>query len=258
MINLSEMEDSPSKLNIDLDDVIEDMQERLYLLFKELYNRKIPAILILEGWAGSGKGELLKSIVKRLDPRKIHVYSFMQDEYKIDNYPFLYKYWKKLPPKGHLTLFDGSWYSGVSYRKMYDYIDKKQYHTSFRSIINFEKMLLDDNYIVFKFFLNISKKEHSKRLKKARNDGKSWQSTRSDVEENKKYKKYKNLFEYYLNTTNLTDLPWNIIPAKDKNFCKSYVMESIIANLESTLSVDSNEMLKLLKSKKGGSAQNDN
>ncbi|MEM7183817.1 MAG: hypothetical protein AAF518_23125 [Spirochaetota bacterium] len=251
MINLKELEDSPAKQKVDLDSVMDDLQERLYLLFKETFRRELATIIVLEGWAGAGKGDLLKSIAKRLDPRKIHVYSFMQDEYKIDNYPFLWKYWKKLPPYGHLTVFDGSWYSGVSYRRKNKFITKKEYHASFRSIINFEKTLLDDNYLIFKFFLNISKKEHSKRLKKAQNAGKTWKSTASDVEQNKNYKKYKKLFEYYLNTTNLTDSPWNVVPSKDEDFCQFYILDSIISNLETVMNIDSNEMLRILKGSEG-------
>jgi polyphosphate kinase 2 (PPK2 family) len=133
MINLKDLYELPT--NYHEGDKIEDLQERLYLLFNETSKNNLPTIIVLEGWAGSGKGELLKAITKRLDPRKVKVYSLLQEEYGNNKYPFLQKYWKKLPPYGHLTLFDGSWYSGVSHRKKNKLINKKEYHTSFRSII---------------------------------------------------------------------------------------------------------------------------
>jgi polyphosphate kinase 2 (PPK2 family) len=67
MMHLKDFEDSPTLEKSAYDIVEKDLQERLYILFSEASKQKFATILILEGWAGSGKGDLLKSITTRLD-----------------------------------------------------------------------------------------------------------------------------------------------------------------------------------------------
>lgn len=130
----------------------EELQERLYILSNEANKRSVPHHYYPRGLGRFGKGDLLKTVVKRLDPRKTHIFSFLQEIYTPGNFPFMWKYWRKLPPKGELTVFDGSWYSGITFRRKEKLIDKKEYKNSIRTITNFETMLKDDNYLILSFF----------------------------------------------------------------------------------------------------------
>ena len=80
MMHLKNFENSPTVEKSAYDNVEKDLQERLYILFSEASKQKFATILVLEGWAGSGKGDLLKSITTRLDPRKLRVYSLENSE----------------------------------------------------------------------------------------------------------------------------------------------------------------------------------
>lgn len=244
---LKDFENSPTLEKSAYDLVEKDLQERLYILFSEASKQRFATILILEGWAGSGKGDLLKSITTRLDPRRIRVYSLEHSDKNINSHHFLYDYWNRLPLYGDTSIFDGSWYSRVSYDKKQKKIGKSEYKDAFKSILNFEETLLNDRYIILKYFLNISEKEQRKRFKKASEEGKKWMVSDSDWEELENYDDYEKLFEEYINKTDTPNCSWNVVTAKNKYYCRISVMESIIRSLEEKLKIDSREMLLLLK-----------
>jgi polyphosphate kinase 2 (PPK2 family) len=248
MMHLKDFEDSPTLEKSAYDMVEKDLQERLYILFSEASKQKLATILILEGWAGSGKGDLLKSITTRLDPRKLRVYSLENSDAKPKTHHFLYDYWQKLPLYGENAIFDGSWYSRVSYEKQEKLINKREYKDAFKSILNFEETLHNDQYVILKYFLNISSKEQKRRFKKASEEGKKWMVSESDWKQFENYKDFERLFEEYLNKTDTEICPWSIISAKNKYYCRISVIESIIRTLEEKLRIDSRQMLLVLKS----------
>lgn len=249
MIRLNEFEYGGQIEKFKYEAIEKNLQERLYILFGEAFKQKIGTLIVLEGWGASGKGDLLKTITTRLDPRKFRVYSMNSGS--SDNYPFLHRYWKGLPEYGNTAILDGSWYSRVTYDKINKLLTKKDCKNAFQSILNFEKLIQDDHYIILKYFLNISAKEQKNRLKKAKETEKKWMISETDWEEYENYEEYRNEFEYALNTTNTENCPWCIVSAKNKNFAKYQVMNSIIASLEKKLNIDSNKILSLLLEEAG-------
>ena len=241
MMHLKNFAKSPTVEKSAYDNVEKDLQERLYILFSEASKQKFATILVLEGWAGSGKGDLLKSITTRLDPRKLRVYSLENSEQNNKTHHFLHEYWNRLPLYSENVIFDG-------YEKQEKLINKREYQDAFKSILNFEETLHNDRYIILKYFLNISAKEQKKRFKKASEEGKKWMVSESDWKQFENYSNYERLFEEYLNKTDTQICPWNVVSAKNKYYCRIFVMESIIRILEEKLNLDSKQMLLVLKS----------
>ena len=238
MMHLKNFAKSPTVEKSAYDNVEKDLQERLYILFSEASKQKFATILVLEGWAGS----------TRLDPRKLRVYSLENSEQNNKTHHFLHEYWNRLPLYSENVIFDGSWYSRVSYEKQEKLINKREYQDAFKSILNFEETLHNDRYIILKYFLNISAKEQKKRFKKASEEGKKWMVSESDWKQFENYSNYERLFEEYLNKTDTQICPWNVVSAKNKYYCRIFVMESIIRILEEKLNLDSKQMLLVLKS----------
>ncbi|MCX8000268.1 MAG: hypothetical protein N3A69_15170, partial [Leptospiraceae bacterium] len=118
-----------------------------------------------------------------------------------------------------------------------------------RSIQNFEEVITDDKYLLFKFFLHISEKEQKKRIKKAKKDGKNWIITKSDLKEAKHYREIRAYYEEFIELTHTPKAPWEIVPAVDKYFARIHVMEKLIEALEKRLRFNSAEMLIKLKEK---------
>lgn len=250
MIYLKDYEASSTLDKSVYDSLEKDIQERLYILFSEAYRQKLSIILILEGWATSGKGDLLKSILTRLDPRRVNVHSFdPNSEYNSDKYPFLRDFWVRVPIYGSAIVFDGSWYTKMTHKKINKQINRDVFKEYIRSINNVEKNLVEDKYLVFKYFLNLSAKEQKKRLKKAEKAGKKWMVSEADWFQNIRYDDFREIVEFYLNKTDTLHCPWNVYSALDKYYTRHCVIYNLIENLEKRLNVDSKELLVILKNR---------
>lgn len=249
MVQLSQYEDNNQIEKSVYESIVKDIQERLYLLFSEAYKQKLGTILVIEGCTTSGRGALMKTIAERLDPRKVRAHSIEIKNPVYYGLPLLYQFWEKLPAYGELTIFDGSWYRQVIMGRFYEFFSKKNFTKYVRSIQNFEQVLTDDRYLLFKFFLHISEKEQKHRIKKAKKEGKNWIITKSDLREAKHYKEIRSYYEELLELTHSPKAPWKIVPAKDKYFARIHVMETLIESLEKKLQFDSADMLLKLKEK---------
>lgn len=221
----------------------ENLQERLYLLQNEANLQNISFYVIIEGWAQTGKGQILKSITYRMDPKRYKVYSPIDTDYFDDHYPFLYKYWQHFPAKGNALFLLKSYYHRITQ----GFSDKKynieKLLEAQTSILNLEKTLSDDGVVFIKFFLDLKKKELEKRLKSAEKQGKTWEVTKEDKDQVKNYKKYESIFKSYRELTDQPYAPWITVAAEDSSKAKLKVMLILVHELERVLKVNSEELL---------------
>jgi polyphosphate kinase 2 (PPK2 family) len=112
----------------------------------------------------------------------------------------------------------------------------RQWRKGYRDIINFERTLADDGYVITKFFLHISKKEQKKRFKKLEKDPlKSWHVQPEDWEHHRKYKEYVVAIEEMLERTDTEWGPWTIVEATDRSWARVKIFQTIIMRLEEAL-----------------------
>lgn len=190
-----------------------DLQKRLARLARICENLEIPVLVMVDGFESSGKGYVINSITSELNPKYFDVEVFEKDMDNEDCYPFEKRFFENVPKKGHIKIFDRS-----IYYKIFDDLDisKKDLEKRIASLEKMEKMLYDDQTIVIKFFLNIDKKEQTKRIEKLEGSKqKSFYLTKSDKKQNKNYKDYQKHFEEILEKTNFKFSPWNIIDSTD-------------------------------------------
>ncbi|MCC5813782.1 MAG: hypothetical protein JJT78_03430 [Leptospira sp.] len=224
----------------------DNLQERLYLLQSKASEMEKSCYVILEGWAQTGKGRILKTSTYRMDPKKLKVYSPVDTEMWDSKYPFQYKYWYHFPPKGTTFFLLKSWYYRVSFGIQNKDIKKEDVSKAQKSILNLEKTLADDGILIIKFFLDITKEELSKRLKKAEKEGKTWEVTKEDKRQVKDYDDYTRYFQDYRNLTDQPYAPWHVLSAMDSNKTEMEVMKILVSFLEKKLGVDSWDMMKQL------------
>ncbi len=225
---------------------IKELQERLFLLMKEAYQQKIAFVFIIEGWASSGKGDLLKTLTVRLDPRKFKVYSPYVDTSEDRGYPFLWNFWKMLPRFGETLFYLNSYYGRLVYLWSEEKIEEGEFYRRMISIQNTERILTRDNVHFYKFFLHVSEKEQNKRLKKAKAENKKWQVSQADKLQTKHYSRYKKAFERVISESDSAFAPWTILSAENNDSAKAALLHAIISGLENDLKVNSKEQIKLL------------
>ncbi len=193
----------------------------------------IPVIVAFQGWETAGKGSVINRLMLSLDPRGYRVYAITPPTKDERRYPFLRRFWKKLPQKGRIAIFDRSWYDQVLLRRVDKKSDPALWRRSFEEINQFERQLCDDRYVMVKFFLHISKKEQKKRLQKLeKNPFTAWKVSKKDWKHHKKYKKMLKATEEMLAETDTDFAPWTIIEAHDHRFAVIKAFQTLINRLE--------------------------
>lgn len=213
------------------------LELRLRTLQREAFDAGVPVVLAFEAWYGAGKGDSINKLVEVLDPRGFRVYPTMAPTKEEREHPFLWRFWRKLPAKGQMAIFDRTWYGRVLVERFYKMIAKKQWKRAYSEINDFERMLADDGCVLLKFWLHISKKEQKKRLKKFEKDPLlHWRITKEWWEQNKKYEKYDKIVEDMLEKTNTNVAPWTIVEANDKHYAFAKIYQAVSDAIEKKLS----------------------
>jgi polyphosphate kinase 2 (PPK2 family) len=232
---------------------LETLQERLFILQKASYDKQIGHIFLIEGWSSSGKGELLKALTVRLDPRKFKVYSPYVNQSEDRGYPFLWNFWQYLPRFGESLFYLNSYYGRLIYLLGVDNLSKSDYNHRMLSVLNTERILTRDKVRFHKFFLHISEKEQAKRISKSKKDKRDWELSTLDKDQAKHYSRYRKFFERVMNESNTNLANWEVIPSDDLDAAKVHLLKTIIKRLENELKIDSAKELSLLS--EGGELQ---
>ncbi len=165
--------------NLDLDISLdkETYKAKIEVLMKQLRSlqlicreKKLPAIIVLEGWAAAGKGALVKKMVGYMSTRGFGVHPISPPSEAEMGYPFLWRFWQKLPARGKIGFFYHSWYTHLLEDRLFDRLSDAEVPTVIRQINAFERQMVDDGAAIAKFWIHLSKKELKRRLNKLEDD----------------------------------------------------------------------------------------
>ena len=216
------------------------LQQRLYELEHAVFDAKVPVMIVFEGWAATGKGRLISILAERMDPRGFRVVPITPPRTTETRYPWLWRFWLKIPARGQIVAFDTSWYRRVLTERINKLVDKKAWESAYQDIAEFEEQLAADGVVILKFWLHISQEEQDRRLKKLlKNELTSWQVSPEDLVEQKKYAKYSQAVEDMLSRTDSPHAPWTIVEATNRYHERVKVLETIIKALEARLGIPS-------------------
>lgn len=196
----------------------------------------LPVIVILEGWGTAGKGSALGSIIKYMDPRFFRVYNMDVKTEDEARKPFLYRHAAKMPEYGQFSFFDGGVMDEVTKLYLHKEIGEKEYKNRVQSIINYERQLRDNGYLVVKFFLDIDKKTQKERINKLLS-GKNtkWRVSKDDIWQNENFDKCKKVYEQYLKDTDTVACPWHEITANDRDEVERFIANTIVSSIDAAL-----------------------
>lgn len=216
-----------------MSDNLRDLQKRLAVVQREIKDAQIPVLILLEGWENSGKGSMIRSIIREMDPRSFAVKVFERETEEESRKPFLWRFWRDIPPKGHFRIFDRSHYLSMMNPPS---LKENLFPQDINDIWAFEKQLTDDGTILIKFFLEVSKKEQGRRIKKLEKTKYSaFRVSDTDRHQQKHYEDYERLFDTILEETDFDFAPWQIIDSEDKDTSQVLVLSTILEKLEEVL-----------------------
>jgi len=201
-------------------------------------------LLIFQGMDTAGKDGAIKHVMSGINPQGCEVFSFKQPSADELEHDFLWRTTTRLPERGHIGIFNRSYYEEVLIVRVHPEIlhsegvaDKSIEMTiwkeRYRSIVDLEKHLYRNGTRIIKFFLHLSKDEQRKRLL-ARIDEpeKNWKLSLTDVKERKFWNHYRKAYEACLSATSTKEAPWYVVPADDKENARLIVSQIILDTVD--------------------------
>jgi PPK2 family polyphosphate:nucleotide phosphotransferase len=206
--------------------------ERLGHLQHLLYATRSHAVLVvLQGMDASGKDGAVRKVFSRCNISGTRAVAFgkpTEEEYAHD---FLWRVHQKVPQRGHLTIFNRSHYEDILVPSVRESLSDARRHERMQEINAFERLLVkENNTLIFKFFMHISKAEQEAQLKERLEDPtKFWKHNEQDWEERKQWDRYQRLYEYILNRS---EVPWHVCPVDDRWYRDYVIASRVVAGLE--------------------------
>ena len=178
-----------------------------------------PVIILFAGVDGAGKGEIVNILNEWMDPRWLITRAYDEPSDEERDRPEYWRYWRDLPPKGHIGLFLSSWYSQPILRRVHDKDDQATFDYRLDRILAFEKALADDGALILKFWMHLSHDAQKRRLKKLEKDSlTSWRVTQQDWDHWHIYDRFESAAERTIMRTSTGPAPWTIVEGVDPNY----------------------------------------
>ncbi|HSI71924.1 MAG TPA: PPK2 family polyphosphate kinase [Fimbriimonas sp.] len=189
-------------------------------------------LIVFQGMDTAGKDGAINKIISYVNVQSCRVVNFKVPTSEEAAHDFLWRVHHHTPAKGGTTIFNRSHYEDVVVVRVHDLTPKSTWSKRYGHINEFEKLLVDSNTIVLKFFLHISRKEQEERLLAREADPvKAWKLTVNDWKERKLWKKYEEAYEDALSKCSTDYAPWHVVPANHKWFRDLAVAEAIAGAL---------------------------
>jgi AMP-polyphosphate phosphotransferase len=215
---------------------LDRLQNKLHLLGWQVYEHKRPVILVFEGWDAAGKGGTIKRLTGRLDPRGYVVWPIAAPTGEDRDHHYLYRFWRRLPERGQIAIFDRSWYGRVLVERVEGYCAEAAWRRAYSEINQFERELAAFGTLVLKFWLHISTAEQLRRFKeRERTRYKSWKLTDDDWRNRGRREDYEIAVEDMLVKTSTSEAPWTLVEANDKHYARIKVLKTVVRELEKAL-----------------------
>ena len=215
-----------------------ELQDKLYA------QDRWAVLLVFQAMDAAGKDGAIKHVMSGVNPQGCQVFSFKSPSSEDLNHDFLWRTSKCLPERGHIGIFNRSYYEEVLVVRVHpDILDneripanlrgKDTWDERFEDIRNFERYLSRNGIIVRKFFLNVSKAEQKRRfLQRLETPEKNWKFSAADVRERECWDDYMKAYEEMIAATSTKRSPWYVVPADNKWYTRLVVAAAIVETLE--------------------------
>jgi PPK2 family polyphosphate:nucleotide phosphotransferase len=202
-------------------------------------------LLIFQAMDAAGKDGTIKHVMSGVNPQGCQVTSFKSPSPEDLDHDYLWRCVKNLPPRGHIGIFNRSYYEETLVVRVHpEYLERQKippelvtkdiWKERFKDIRGFERYLTRNGVVIRKFFLHVSKKEQKKRfLARLENPEKNWKFSASDLKEREYWDDYQDAYEDMIRHTATEDAPWYVVPADNKWFTRVVVAAAVVSTLGS-------------------------
>ena len=208
---------------------IDENSERIGELQNLLYANSRQAVLLLfQGMDASGKDGSARTVLRDVDPLGVEAASFKVPSSEERAHDYLWRVHKVVPRYGNMGVFKRSPYEAVLVERVLGIVPQKVWSRRYEEIVAFERMLVENNVVLLKFFLHISKEEQAERFRERLTDPKKrWKFSQGDLKTRELWDDYMEAYEDMLNATSHEKARWHIVPA-NRNWYRDYVITSTV------------------------------
>ncbi|MDH2310700.1 polyphosphate kinase 2 [Methylobacterium brachiatum] len=208
------------------------LQHELVRLQDWVQHKKLRVVVLFEGRDSAGKGGVIKRITQRLNPRVCRVVALPAPSERERTQWYFQRYVTHLPAGGEIVLFDRSWYNRAGVERVMGFCSEAEVEEFFRSVPEFERMLVRSGIILLKYWFSITDEEQALRFHMRITDPlKQWKLSPMDVESRRRWEDYTRAKEDMLARTHIPEAPWWVVEAVDKKRarlnCISHLLEQI-------------------------------
>lgn len=232
---LADMSDHPDREALDRRIYFRELfrlQHELVVLQEWVVQQGLKVAVLFEGRDSAGKGGAIKRITQRLNPRVCRVVALPAPSERERTQWYFQRYAPHLPAAGEIVLFDRSWYNRAGVERVMGFCTEDECEEFFRSVPEFERMLVRSGIILVKYWFSITDEEQQFRFQMRINDPlKQWKLSPMDVESRRRWEDYTRAKEDMLERTHIAEAPWWLVEAVDKKKarlnCISHLLEQI-------------------------------
>lgn len=208
------------------------LQRELVKLQDWVATNKIKVAVIFEGRDAAGKGGVIKRITQRLNPRICRVVALPAPSEREKTQWYFQRYVAHLPAAGEIVLFDRSWYNRSGVERVMGFCSESEVEEFFRSVPEFEKMLVRSGIVLIKYWFSITDEEQHFRFKMRIEDPlKQWKLSPMDLESRRRWEKYTKAKEDMLERTHIPEAPWWVVEAVDKKKARLNCIHHLLSQL---------------------------
>lgn len=208
------------------------LQGELVKLQDWVQHSKQKVVILFEGRDAAGKGGVIKRITQRLNPRVARVAALPAPNDRERTQWYFQRYISHLPAAGEMVLFDRSWYNRAGVERVMGFCSDDEYEEFFRSVPEFEKMLVRSGIKLIKYWFSITDDEqHLRFLGRIHDPLKQWKLSPMDLESRRRWEEYTKAKEIMLERTHIPEAPWWVVQAVDKKKarlnCIAHLLEQL-------------------------------
>ncbi len=208
------------------------LQGELVKLQDWVVNSQHKVVIIFEGRDAAGKGGVIKRITQRLNPRVCRVAALPAPNDRERTQWYFQRYASHLPAAGEIVCFDRSWYNRAGVERVMGFCNDDEYEEFFRTVPEFEKMLVRSGIQVIKYWFSITDEEqHLRFLGRIHDPLKQWKLSPMDLESRRRWEDYTKAKEIMIARTHIAEAPWWVVPAVDKKKARLNCIAHLLAQM---------------------------
>lgn len=216
-------------------------QARLAGLIGNKRMRRHSLVLVFEGNDAAGKGGAIRRVTEALDPRSYRVVPVAAPTEEERAQPYLWRFWRHIPARSKLTIFDRSWYGRVLVERVEGFCTQADWLRAYSEINDFEESLTSHRVVLVKFWLAIDRETQEQRFKAREEIGyKRYKITADDWRNRAKWNEYVDAVGDMVDRTSSEIAQWTLVEANDKRFARIKVLRTINEALEAAFARDKN------------------